>query len=44
VQHNHGFHELNQTEIGMEAVQQASEEKEKPVDFEPEIVAFCCEH
>jgi len=27
----------------MEATQQSAQENAVPVDFEPEIVAFCCE-
>jgi len=30
-------------EIAMEAIQQSVQEKAKQADFEPEIVAFCCE-
>jgi len=40
----HTVHESNQTEMGMEAVQQTAQEAAKPAGFEPDIVAFCCEH
>jgi hypothetical protein len=31
-------------ETRMEAAQQTAEGKAKVAEFEPEIVAFCCEH
>jgi hypothetical protein len=31
-------------ETRMEAAQQTAEGKVKAAEFEPEIVAFCCEH